>query len=173
MCLHGETEWEKNSSQSYERRNRRWNFVQAIHFTSFPLCFPVDEAGLQVLHLYFSAKSPEGRNVMPLSSVPSKADTSHCLNWVIHLPICFIVHEGDSPELGDRESYIHGKERRLLLPSQHFSKHGGGRRGTGEGVLGMYSLSLFQTLQPAGPKACSFLIHELSSCLFLFFFFFF
>lgn len=93
---------------------------------------------------------------MSISNIPSRADTSHCLNWVIHLPICFIVHEGDFAELGDGESYIHGKERRLLLPSQHFSKRGGGSRGTGEGVLGMSSPSLFQTLQPAGPKVYSF-----------------
>lgn len=111
-------------------------------------------------------KSPEGRDVMPLSSVPSGADTLHFLNWVICPPVCFIAREGDSVELGDGESYICGNERRFLLPSQCFSEHGGGSPG-----VGTSSPSLFQTLQPAGPQMCSFSSTSWGSCIYLIFFF--
>lgn len=79
---------------------------------------------------------------MPFTSIPSRADTSHCLNWVIYPRICFIAHEGDSVELRDGESYFLGEERRLLLSSHHFSEHRGGSSGAGGGVT--------------GPKMCSY-----------------
>lgn len=59
-------------------------------------CVP-QQLRLRVLHLdFFISKRPEGRDVMPLSSVPSRADTLHRLNWVICPPIGFIAREGDS-----------------------------------------------------------------------------
>lgn len=105
---------------------------------------------------------------MPLSSVPSGADTSRCLNWVIRPPICFIAHEGDSAGLG--ESYFCGKEGRLLMPSQCFLS-------AEEGALAWVEVPLarphppYSNLTTSWPKSVHF--HPSAEVVELFFFFFF
>lgn len=91
-----------------------------------------------------------------LALFPAELIPCTVFNWVICLLLCFIAHEGDSVELRDREYYICGKERRLLLPSQCFSEQRKGRPGTGRGAPYGSLPFLFQTLQPAGPKMFSF-----------------
>lgn len=82
----------------------------------------------------------------PLALFPAELILRTVFNWVICLLLCFIAHEGDSVELGDRESYICGKERRLLLPSQCNSEQREGRPIAGRGAPNGSLPFLFQTL---------------------------
>lgn len=161
----------RNSSLPFERGNWRRDFLQVVLFICFSVYSLAREGGLWALHLYvFINNRTGGRDAMSLSSVPSWADTSRCLNCVIHPPVCFIAREGDSVELRDRESHFRSKERRLLLPCQCFSEHGGGSPGCRQRCPWRV-LTLFVTkLATSWPKKVFIFIQELRFLYLLFFF---
>lgn len=110
----------------------------------------------------------------PLALFPAELIPRTVFNWVILFLIRFIAREGDSVELRDRESYICGKERRLLLPSQCFSEQREGNTITGRGAPN--ALRVNKRCHPSYSKPCNqlaqkcFHFHRWAGVLDFFFF---
>lgn len=101
----------------------------------------------------------------PLALFPAELIPRTVFNWVILFLIRFIACEGDSVELRDRKSYICGKERRLLLPSQCFSEQ---RKGSRQRCPQCVFTLLIPNLATIWPKNVFIFIDELGFLIFFF-----